>query len=144
MMMTYFFPNFVNIGKISGGVAHNVIANSATATVSIRAAKPTSELLAQIHDLPSKEYNIEILVQSEPQKLFHIPGYGKVILPFCTDIPYLKNWGRPLLIGPGNAKFAHTKNEKIEKEQLIAAVNIYVNLVKDLLEYQTPTPDYTK
>jgi len=52
---------------------------------------------------------------------------------FTTDIPYLSNWGTPLLIGPGSILVAHTDHERIEKQQLMDAVDLYVNLVKNLL-----------
>ncbi len=123
----------VNIGTINGGVAHNVIADHASATLSIRNTVVSGQVLAKLKSLVNGKAEIEILTQSEPQKLHTVPGFAQVVLPFGTDIPHLKNFGKPLLIGPGSATVAHTATERIEKQQLTAAVDIYVNLVQKLL-----------
>ncbi len=60
----------------------------------------------------------------------------QVVLPYGTDIPHLKSFGKPLLIGPGSAIAAHTENESVEKKQLSEAVQIYEDLVKKLLEFR--------
>jgi acetylornithine deacetylase len=55
------------------------------------------------------------------------------VVRFTTDIPYLSNWGTPLLIGPGSILNAHTQHEFVEKQELAAAVDIYAQLVRALL-----------
>ena len=52
---------------------------------------------------------------------------------FTTDIPYLFNWGRPLLLGPGSILNAHTDHEFVDKRELTEAVDLYVQLVRALL-----------
>jgi acetylornithine deacetylase len=52
---------------------------------------------------------------------------------FTTDIPYLTNWGQPLLLGPGSILVAHTKDEFVMKRDLEEAIGLYANLVKKLL-----------
>jgi acetylornithine deacetylase len=52
---------------------------------------------------------------------------------FTTDIPYLSNWGTPLLIGPGSILDAHTEHERVAKSELLKAVEIYRELVQRLL-----------
>ena len=81
----------------------------------------------------NQKVEIDILTQSEAQRLFTVPNLEHVVLPYGTDIPHLKNFGKPLLLGPGSFLVAHTENEKIEKRQLLEAVKIYENLVKKLL-----------
>ena len=51
---------------------------------------------------------------------------------FTTDIPYLSNWGRPLLIGPGSILDAHTDHERVSKAELERSVELYVELAKKL------------
>jgi len=36
------------------------------------------------------------------------------------------------LLGPGSILVAHTDHEKVSKRELLAAVDLYVNLVKSL------------
>jgi di/tripeptidase len=51
---------------------------------------------------------------------------------FTTDVPYLSQWGKPLLLGPGSILDAHTDHERISKRELENAVGLYVNLAKKL------------
>jgi len=65
--------------------------------------------------------------------LLTIGGFEQMVARFTTDIPYLLNWGQPLLIGPGSILVAHTDHERVKKSELVAAVEIYRKLVKRLL-----------
>jgi acetylornithine deacetylase len=56
------------------------------------------------------------------------------VVRFTTDIPYLTNWGTPLLIGPGSILDAHTEHERVDKKELLQAVDIYADLVRRLLD----------
>jgi len=47
-------------------------------------------------------------------------------------VPYLSEWGKPLLLGPGSILDAHTEHERISKRELADAVDLYVNLAKKL------------
>ena len=127
---------FLNIGKIEGGTAPNVVPDFAEAVVSIRSTQSSEEILGKIKTAVGQKSEIEILTQSEPQKLFTVPDMEQVVLPYGTDIPHLKSFGKPLLIGPGSAIAAHTENESVEKKQLSEAVQIYEDLVKKLLEFR--------
>jgi acetylornithine deacetylase len=123
----------LNIGTIEGGAAPNVVANHASAEVCIRSAHPSEQILNKVKAVVNQKVEIDILTQSEAQRLFTVPDLEHVVLPYGTDIPHLKNFGKPLLLGPGSFLVAHTENEKIEKRQLLEAVKIYENLVKKLL-----------
>lgn len=125
--------SILNIGLIDGGVAHNVVADSASSVISIRNSIPSETIIKKITESLNNLVEIDVLTQSEPQFTYTLPDMEQTILPFSTDIPYLKNFGKPLLIGPGSAEVAHTANEKIEKTQLNQAVDIYQNLTITLL-----------
>jgi len=123
----------LNIGTIEGGTAFNVVPDKAQATLSIRNSVASEMIIQKINSVLNGAAEIKVLTQSEPQKLHTVPGFETTVLPFGTDIPHLQNFGKPLLIGPGSAKVAHADDERIEKNQLTEAVDIYVNLVKKLL-----------
>lgn len=124
----------LNIGTIEGGAAPNVVANSASAEMTIRSVLPSKQILNKVKTVLKKKVEIEVLTQSEVQKLFTVPDLDQVVLPYGTDIPHLKSFGKPLLLGPGSFLVAHTEYEKIEKRQLLEAVKIYKNLVRKLLK----------
>jgi len=56
-----------------------------------------------------------------------------MIAKFTTDIPQLSNWGEPLLLGPGSIHVAHTPQEKLAKKELLEAVELYIQVAKQLL-----------
>lgn len=124
----------LNIGTIEGGTAANIISDHANAEVNVRSALATAQILEMVEVAVGPNVEIQVQTRSEPQKLFTVPGIEQTVVPFGTDIPHLKNLGKPLLLGPGSGLLAHTKEERIEKRQLSEAVTIYKNLVKMLLE----------
>jgi acetylornithine deacetylase len=122
-----------NIGTIKGGTRPNVIPAAAEATLQIRLgthAAPVKEMLAQV---VGDRAVIEYLSEAEPQQMLTLAGFETSVVRFTTDIPYLRNWGTPLLLGPGSILDAHTDHERIAKSELTAAVDLYAHLVRTLL-----------
>jgi acetylornithine deacetylase len=68
----------------------------------------------------------------DPVQLLALDGFEPMVARFTTDIPYLSNWGRALLIGPGSILDAHTAGEKVSKSELRRAVDLYVELARKL------------
>ena len=60
-------------------------------------------------------------------------GLPTMVVKFSTDIPYLSNWGKPLLLGPGSIHVAHTPQERLAKRELHEAVELYIKVAKQLL-----------
>jgi acetylornithine deacetylase len=56
-----------------------------------------------------------------------------MVAAFTTDIPWLTNWGEPVLLGPGSIHVAHTPNEKLAKQELLQAVDLYVEVGRRLV-----------
>ncbi|GAI13181.1 unnamed protein product, partial [marine sediment metagenome] len=77
----------LNIGTIEGGAAPNVVANSASAEMTIRSVLPSKQILNKIKTVLKKKVEIEVLTQSEVQKLFTVTDLDQVVLPYGTDIP---------------------------------------------------------
>ncbi len=123
----------LNIGRIEGGVASNVVPDSAWALISIRCARPSGEILDTLRSAAAGLVEVEVLDISEPQELFTVPGFETVVLSYSTDIPHLRVFGRPLLFGPGSILDAHTDEERISKSQMREAVGLYQKLVAALL-----------
>jgi acetylornithine deacetylase len=126
----------VNIGRIEGGVAHNVISASASAIVSLRVGTNWRRVAGMLVGLAGRGVEVKILSSAEPQVLFTLPGYEQAVLPYGTDIPYLARFGKKLLLGPGSGETAHTDHDRVEKRQLREAVSIYKKLARELLTFK--------
>lgn len=129
----FFGATTVNIGTIEGGVALNVIPPRAAAGLAVRLTTPRAPVEAALEEIVGNRGRIEVLSCSEPVRMLAVEGFRQKAVRFTTDIPYLTNWGQPLLLGPGSILVAHTKDEFVLKKDLEEAVELYVNLVKNLL-----------
>jgi len=123
-----------NIGVISGGTRANVIPDAAHATIQIRLAAGSATVKGLLEIAIAQRTSIEYKSVHDPLRLMALDGFEQMIARFTTDIPYLSNWGQPLLIGPGSILDAHTDAERVKKEDLLTAVDLYVELVQRLLQ----------
>jgi acetylornithine deacetylase len=123
-----------NIGTISGGVKTNVIAANAEAGLHIRTTSDEKPILDKVSEIIDGRGEIEVMSISKPMKMLSVEGFKQKVVRFTTDIPHLSNWGKPLLLGAGSILVAHTKDEFVLKKDLEETVELYVNLVKKLLD----------
>lgn len=128
----FFGETTVNIGTIGGGVALNVIPPRAEAGLAIRLTTKREPIEEALKSVVRDRGEIEVLSCSEPVRMLEIDGFKQKVVRFTTDIPYLTNWGKPLLLGPGSILVAHTKDEFVLKRDLENAVGLYVDLIKKL------------
>jgi acetylornithine deacetylase len=126
-------PTLLNIGRIQGGSAANVIADEASAVLAIRPSVSVADVLSRLAEATAGRVEAEIITASEPQRLWTLAGFETAVFPFGTDIPYLTAFGKPLLCGPGSAQWAHAADERVPKTQLVEAVSGYRDLVRRLL-----------
>ncbi|MDD8026799.1 MAG: M20/M25/M40 family metallo-hydrolase [Acidobacteriota bacterium] len=132
----------LNIGRIEGGIAANVVADEAQAVLGLRPAVACAEVLARLADAVAGRAKLDILTTAEPQQLWTLPGFETAVFPFGTDCPHLRAFGRPFLIGPGEARWAHAADERIAKSAILAAVPLYENLVGRLLDGEDPAAPF--
>jgi len=121
-----------NIGVISGGTRANVIPDQAEATIQIRLAVESVAVKTLLEEAIGGCASIDYKSTHDPLRLLTVDGFDTMLARFTTDIPYLSNWGRALLIGPGSILDAHTAGEKVRKSDLLRAVDLYADLVKRL------------
>ena len=123
----------INIGKIAGGVADNVMAPSAEAHLMARLVTPPEVLeevlRAWIGDRAEYERGITVLLA----RLGTLPGFETCVAAYATDIPKLGNWGTPYLFGPGSIHVAHRDDEYVDVAELRAAVDAYVSIATGAL-----------
>jgi acetylornithine deacetylase len=125
-------PSTMNIGIISGGRAANVVPDEATAQILIRTVNGAKELREQIASLLEGRCEFEFVRDTPALRMEKLDGFETGVVAFCTDLPSLTRWGRPLLLGPGSISMAHTENECVRKADLVRAVDLYVRLVREL------------
>ena len=121
-----------SVGLIKGGVAPNVVPFEAEAEVMFRTVADVEGLRASMSKL-SALVTLEEILDVPPVVMPAIPGFDTATFPYTTDIPFLSNWGTPLLYGPGSIHVAHTDNEHVKIADLHRAVQDYAKLVKQLL-----------
>jgi acetylornithine deacetylase len=129
---SFFGTTTCNIGVLSGGTRPNVIPDKARAELQIRLGIDIEHLKRVLDDACGTRGRLEYASAHNPVRLFSVAGFEECVVRFTTDIPYLSQWGKPLLLGPGSILVAHTDEERISKRELESAVDLYVNLAKKL------------
>ena len=129
---SFFGTTTCNIGVLNGGTRPNVIADKARAELQIRLGIDIEHIKSVLADAVGTRGRLEYSSAHNPVRLFSVPGFDECVVRFTTDVPYLSEWGKPLLLGPGSILDAHTDHERISKRELAAAVDLYVNLAKKL------------
>ena len=129
---SFFGSTTCNIGVLNGGTRPNVIADKARAELQIRLGIDIEHVKRVLEDAVRERGHLEYASAHNPVRLFSISGFDYCVVRFTTDVPYLSNWGKPLLLGPGSILDAHTDHERISKLELQHAVDLYVELAKKL------------
>ena len=129
----FFGETTCNIGTIAGGTRPNVVAAEARAELQIRLVTPSARVKEILEEALAGRARIEYLSAAEPVRMHEVEGFEREVVRFTTDIPYLGNWGAPLLVGPGSILDAHTDAERVSKRELEEAVGLYARLARTLL-----------
>ena len=123
----------INIGTISGGRAPNVIADHAQAEVFIRLVDDGATTRQAVERVV-KGIEVREVLLVPAVRLGVLPGFETTVVAFTTDIPVFgDSWGKPYLLGPGSIHVAHTDQERIQKSELMEAIQIYKQMVKQLM-----------
>jgi len=125
----------VNVGKIHGGVAINVIPDSATADIMIRTVAPSESYVADLRKITSNRCRLVVTKTVEPQRMLAVDRFAQKVVAYGTDIPALRPLGQPLLLGPGSILDAHAPTEKIAKKALEQSIDLYKLLIRKLEAY---------
>ena len=125
---------YYTVALIEGGIAPNVIPPSASAEANFRTSRPADEVLRSLQPL-SRTVRVEEVLRVSDVRLqtFDNLGVEIAVFPFATDIPFLSNWGKPLLFGPGSFHVAHTAEEHVEIAELDQAIDKYVQIANACL-----------
>lgn len=139
----------INLGRIEGGVAGNVVAESAHAEVAIRIAAGTPQLIinetTKAIDLAMQTFldentKLEDVIDLDfgskgngPIDIdADVPGFDAITVNYGTDIPWLKQTvegQKRYLYGPGSILVAHSDHEAIAEQDLLDAVGGYQRII---------------
>src|SRR5712671_1050524 len=122
-----------NVGMFRGGEACNIVPASATASIMIRTIESRPATEAKMQALVANRAGMTVLGGANPHIMHVVEGFETTVVSFGSDVPYLGNLGKPLLIGPGSILDAHTADEKIRKTELNEGVAVYERLARTLL-----------
>lgn len=123
----------LNIGTIAGGRAPNVIPDQARAEVFFRLVDDGKSTRDAVEKALDGSVSVREVIWMPAVFLETRPGFATTVVAYTTDIPAFGDaWGKPLLLGPGSIHVAHTSEERVLKSELVEAVQIYQNLVRQL------------
>jgi acetylornithine deacetylase len=125
----------VNIGKISGGTASNVVSDHAKLHGKIRVVTDPESVISQVESIVGDKGELTVSSQTPKIMLATLPEFEQTSVAYTTDIPhFLPLEAEYLLYGPGSIIQAHTDNEWIEVNELQVAVEGYRKMYYDLLK----------
>jgi len=124
---------FYNVGLIEGGVAPNVIPPNAEAEVFFRTVGEHEPVRDELHRALGGRLGIQEILELPAVRMHTVPGFDTAAFSYFSDVPFLSNWGTPLLIGPGSIHVAHTDREHLAIDELTRAVDVYATLATSLL-----------
>ncbi|GKU21772.1 unnamed protein product [Fusarium langsethiae] len=133
----------INVGRIEGGVAPNVIPADASATASARIAAGTADemkhLVSQIVEGSDTHLLVEFSTYAvDPVPLdYDVAGFETIVVNYGTDIPSLKGSHKKYLYGPGSILQAHSAHEHLKVSDLEDAVEGYKMLISHTLRHSS-------
>ncbi|RYP77569.1 hypothetical protein DL770_007070 [Monosporascus sp. CRB-9-2] len=134
----------INVGAIEGGVAANVIAESAVAQIAGRVAiGPEADgarivsgrVLDVLKGVDEEAFDIECRNGYGVVKCnCDVEGFESITVNYGTDVPNFKGNHTRYLYGPGSILVAHGPDEAIKLKDLEAAVEDYKKLILHALK----------
>lgn len=121
------------VGLISGGVAPNVVPPNAEAEVFFRTVGPHDPVREVLAATVGGRVEVQEILELPAVRLHTVPGFETEVFAYFSDVPFLTNWGTPLLLGPGTIHVAHTDHEHVLIADLDRAVDLYTDLARNLL-----------
>jgi acetylornithine deacetylase len=138
----------LNTGLIRGGVAGNVVPESANASVSIRISRSEPDAVTDVRNMiegmlspiiaRAKEangtFNLIFATTGYPAPILDtdVPGLEVAPVFYGTDIPSLPQVRKRYLFGTGTIEVAHTPNEGLSQDELVEAAVAYGMILESL------------
>ncbi|KAH8732546.1 hypothetical protein GQ44DRAFT_670039 [Phaeosphaeriaceae sp. PMI808] len=140
----------INTGRIQGGVAGNIVADSANASISIRIARSEADAVSTVRDLVTGMLSPLVSRAKAANASFNLvfsnAAYAAPILDtdvegleaapvyFGTDIPSLPQVRKRYLFGTGSIEVAHTEGEGLSRGELVRGAEGYGLILESLFK----------
>lgn len=128
-------PTTVNIGRMHGGVAANVIPPEAHAELLVRIVGEEDRVREMIAGAVGDDATVTFVAGIPPARAPAIAGWPSTTVSFASDLAFHGAWGKCYQIGPGSIHVAHTDHEYIDKADLRLGVTRYIELVRTLMNH---------
>ena len=142
-------PGIVNIGVISGGTAHNILAENAMCEYQIRLTKDDDKVIAMIDDFIKKQpkgvithryrshppFRDEIGLSRQKMLAFlHKKDDDVLHVKYATEAGLLQKYGvTPVICGPGSIAHAHKIDEHCDASQLEYCQKVLNAIVDEII-----------
>jgi acetylornithine deacetylase len=130
----------LNTGRIQGGVAGNVVAesaheNDAVSTIRDMIEGMLSPLVARAREA-NATFSLIFANSTYPAPILDTDVEGLEVAPvfYGTDIPSLPQVEKRYLFGTGTIEVAHTPNEGLSQDELVEAAEAYGLILESLFE----------
>ncbi len=128
-----FGPSTLNIGRIAGGEAPNVLAPSARAELLIRLVGNAAPVRDAVTAAAGNDVTVDFPLEIPAHRAPSLDGWAETAVAFSSDLPFFAAWGVGYQLGPGSIHVAHTDREHIAKADLLEGVSLYERLSLTLL-----------
>ena len=123
----------VNMGRVDGGVAMNVVSPKAELTILVRTVTDHEPVIEKLKTICHEASDFSVHHSNPLAKMVEVPGFEKGIASYCTDIPNFRELGaEAVLYGPGTIHVAHTDEEFITKDMVAGSIDGYKEIFKYL------------
>ncbi|KAF2795127.1 Zn-dependent exopeptidase [Melanomma pulvis-pyrius CBS 109.77] len=135
----------LNVGVISGGIASNIVPENANASIAIRVAEGSPDVIRlQVEEAldPIKQravgagakFNVTFAPFSNGPVILDtdVPGLEVAPVFYGTDIPSLPQVEKRYLFGTGTIQVAHTALEELSQDELVIAAESYGKILRYL------------
>ena len=124
----------MNIGKINGGRAANIIPDYAYAKIDVRTSSRNSEI-KQLFRKAAINGKLKTELDFEPafNDLYDLPkllGLKTMVASYFTEMYFWRKKANTVVFGPGDYRYAHSAFEKVSKKELLKAAEIYLEIIK--------------
>ncbi|KAF2852233.1 acetylornithine deacetylase-like protein [Plenodomus tracheiphilus IPT5] len=143
-------PTTLNTGVIQGGIAANVVPESANASISIRISRSEDDAVQNVKNMiegmlspivtraeaANRSFSIEWANTTYAAPILDTDIEGLEVAPvfYGTDIPNLPQVEKRYLFGAGTIQVAHTPDEGLDREELVQAAEAYGKILRGLFE----------